>query len=541
MATFTDESGNVWYDQFTIKELRKMRNPTTTYVWFKGAPNCDWTTPHDVHKVSISNFLQNHAHYKGTIWLLQPPEFLPHSEFLEPLEPQQPQPPLEPRTPLEPQQPQPPPQHFWTEFLLPIAFILGSLAAVILVVGTIANISYANWETAKWVYLAGIVGSVGFTIGQSPFRKEVFGSIVFTACFGAGLYALTSIFGQKSPIASKTISKKKVSKAVETQEIKKIAEDGRKIAGDFIQSFPEQSLFRQKTLTYKNPKTNSLETIELSPEVSLNRVKNSLGVPVDSVLASYSYWLKTEPVNPSIQGTSTLETEVRDYPSGEYLLQHSKLALELLDGVKYSVNNFLKPHYLDKSQGLDVTITGWADSSAITGSLPYKGEYGNISDIYYTDTLSRHSKGIQMKAGEDITSNEVLAYLRSKGARNYLDEKTEVGHFRGTKNYFQNAIAYQKAQGGQFRKVQIKLKIENKNLPSVSPTPPLVKEPEKECWVCKFISLWISGGIMTVCAGLFMRHHKKIETDKKNIGYHKNWRNGSIIVALIAAIAYALC
>jgi hypothetical protein len=500
MATFTDESGNVWDDQFTITELRKMSNQATTYVWFQGAPNCNWTTPHDIHKVSISDFLRNHAHHNGVIWLLKPP------------------------------------RSFWVEFLLPVAFILGGLAAVLLVIGTIANVSYANWDTAKWVYLVGIVGSVGFTIGQSSFRKEVFGGIVLTACLGTGIYALIAVFGQ-----TKTISKKTVSKAVETQEIKKIAEDGRKIATDFIQSFPEQSLFRQKTITYKNPKTNSLETIELSPEVSLNRVKNSLGIPVDSVLASYSYLIKTEPINPSIQGTSTLETEVRDYPSGEYLLQNSKLALELLDGVKYSVNNFLKPHYLDKSQGVDVTITGWADSSAITGSLPYNGEYGSISDIYYTDTLSRHSKGIQIKAGEDITSNEVLAYLRSKGARNYLDEKTEVGHFRGTKNYFQNAIAYQKAQGGQFRKVQIKLKIENKNLPSVSPNPPLVKEPDKECWVCKFISLWISGGIMTLCVGLFQRHHKKIDTDRANRDYHTNWRNGSVIVAMIAAIAYAFC
>jgi hypothetical protein len=173
--------------------------------------------------------------------------------------------------------------------------------------------------------------------------------------------------------------------------------------------------------------------------------------------------------------------------------------------------------------------------------LPYNGEYGNLNEIYYTDTLSSHSNGVQIQAGDDIKSNEVLAYLRSKGARKYLDEKTELGHFRGTRNNFHNAIAYQKAKGGQFRKVQIKLKIENKNLPSVPQNPPVVKEPQKECWVCKFLKLWIDGVIMTVCIWLFKRHHKKIETDKTKISYHKNWRNGSIIVALIAAIAYAFC
>lgn len=429
---------------------------------------------------------------------------------------------------------------FFVDFIVPAIVFIGAVAAVVGAIGLIVGISYANWNTVKWVYLAGMGGFIAYTIWNSEFRNEFLGTFCIVAGLIAGIYSLKSIFWHSNTSGLETVSTKTVPKEIENQEIKKVNQNTVELKKEFMKSFekmPETSLFRKKNITYIDPSTNQPQSVQLIPEFSFERVKNRSGEPVDTVAATYSYLIVAQKTLPSVQG-GTLEREFIDYPPGRYHLRDSKTALELMGAVKQSIDSFLKP-YLERTNKVNITITGWADSIPITGKLVYELEA--INQFYFIQGQPTPIP-ITLSKGSIINTNEVLAFVRSLGAKKFLEEYTQLFKLDLTKKqYIHQAVAYRQNQGGSFRKVQIRLDIHNPQLSPAPPTNPSMSELPKECWVCRFINLWISGGIMALFFWLFKWHHQKIKDAKSNIGYHKNWRNGSIIVALIATLIYAFC
>jgi hypothetical protein len=66
-----DEFNNHWQGPYKLQELKHLRNKSYVKVWFKGAPNCGWDTPHHKHSMSLADFLSNHPKITEGIWILR--------------------------------------------------------------------------------------------------------------------------------------------------------------------------------------------------------------------------------------------------------------------------------------------------------------------------------------------------------------------------------------------------------------------------------------------------------------------------------------
>ena len=66
-----DELNNHWQGPYTLQDLKHLRNKSSVKVWFKGAPHCDWTTPHYKHSMSLADYLSDHTNITEGIWILR--------------------------------------------------------------------------------------------------------------------------------------------------------------------------------------------------------------------------------------------------------------------------------------------------------------------------------------------------------------------------------------------------------------------------------------------------------------------------------------
>jgi flagellar motor protein MotB len=71
------------------------------------------------------------------------------------------------------------------------------------------------------------------------------------------------------------------------------------------------------------------------------------------------------------------ENKTDDFPSGSYVLEKSNAALFTMNFIKKTLEGKLS-QYLSSNRKVIVKIKGYTDASPISGSLVYKGEYGDF-------------------------------------------------------------------------------------------------------------------------------------------------------------------
>jgi hypothetical protein len=100
------------------------------------------------------------------------------------------------------------------------------------------------------------------------------------------------------------------------------------------------------------------------------------------VVARYRYTTQELAQTDQTRNITPLQTAFIDYPPGGYLLEQSRTAKAFVGVVKASIDQYLTP-YLKDGAGVNVDLTGWADSLPIGDHLVYKGEYGDLNRIWY--------------------------------------------------------------------------------------------------------------------------------------------------------------
>ena len=151
--------------------------------------------------------------------------------------------------------------------------------------------------------------------------------------------------------------------------------------------------------------------------------------------------------------------EAFDYPTGVYDIENSRAARLLSVAVKRSIDNYLNV-YLERGSKVIVELTGYTDGAPVSSFIPYNNEYGNFPNsnisFYF---LNNRKKSITLNGGDAIDNPEI-GFLRTYGVRDFIERKisllnnenTEFTHYAYTETD-RNKI------GGQFRKVNIKIKI----------------------------------------------------------------------------------
>ena len=189
---------------------------------------------------------------------------------------------------------------------------------------------------------------------------------------------------------------------------------------------------------------------------------------------------------------------------------------------------------MSKSNGVDVYLTGWADSTHIGENLKYKGEYGGLNETYFSKTSSAT---IRLEAQKQIADNYVLAFLRTMGAKQYLDKWTKLVHFKGTRRTIHQTEVNTETAGGKYRKVRIELRIQD---PQLSPKEnPKIPIETGQCFFCRFIT-W-SMGVLPILAWIWKRHHKEMDKNLPRRQYHINWQIAATITALLLGILFVWC
>ncbi|MEL7005534.1 MAG: hypothetical protein AAFN93_22805 [Bacteroidota bacterium] len=204
-----------------------------------------------------------------------------------------------------------------------------------------------------------------------------------------------------------------------------------------------------------------------------------------NVRATFSYDILDEGV----------KAELVHYPSGDYLLEKSAAAFATAISMKNSIRNYMA-EYFEQGSTVKIRIIGSADAQKIGRPIPYRGEYASVKDqeFYITDdyqiiisekpkidstVIDKQSgrelmtsvarkpeplkKGLKRTITFDtktmIAENEMLAYLRSHGIRDYI--MNEIPSMNRTRNEFLHQVKIEQGVGGRFRKVVIELLIED--------------------------------------------------------------------------------
>jgi hypothetical protein len=384
-------------------------------------------------------------------------------------------------------------------------------------------------KATYWTLLGGFGLIAAFALHSEA--SDPFGKFLRLSCVVLGLGCGYTAFQTRNQHPSKALERQRKTPATaEDAQLQSIEE---RLQQKFKSGSVTGQLFGSGSKGIHVQKTN--QYYQVLPEIRIERTTS------DSITATFSYEIRQYANAKALSGGTPQiwEKEFIDYPTGSYLLAESSLTLELMGGVRYAINQELRP-YLEASNEIRIRLTGWADAQPISAQNPlvYKGEYPNPVQYYY---LGEQLAPIpfQLSAGNPIPTNEILAVTRTLGARDFLEKETELIHFKGTKSYQNCAIADKNKEGGAYRKVQVRLELQHP-FPSnpTTPNPPTPTEKPSDCWACKPLAVWQAEnlGILTILLGLLVWHHKKSFKDDK----YRTGRNvcGVLFLILTALTAY---
>ncbi len=147
-----------------------------------------------------------------------------------------------------------------------------------------------------------------------------------------------------------------------------------------------------------------------------------------------------------------VENVTDDFPPGEYRLTSSKAARLTMQLFKETIEKELS-QYLESKTKVTFKITGSTDATPIKDVIPYGGEFGNFNrEVYFiNDNLS----SITINEEEGITTNKQLAFLRTYGVRNFIENY--VTPLRVTENRFQHFAEVSSKKGAAYRRIAIEI------------------------------------------------------------------------------------
>ncbi|GAB5525549.1 MAG: hypothetical protein Roseis2KO_34210 [Roseivirga sp.] len=76
MEIHRDLKGNTWTPIYDLEGLKYLSDKENIFIWYSNYSKCGWTTPHDIHKVQLNDFLTEENTSPGAIWVLVNKEYL---------------------------------------------------------------------------------------------------------------------------------------------------------------------------------------------------------------------------------------------------------------------------------------------------------------------------------------------------------------------------------------------------------------------------------------------------------------------------------
>ncbi len=160
---------------------------------------------------------------------------------------------------------------------------------------------------------------------------------------------------------------------------------------------------------------------------------------------------------------------ISDFELGAYDNQITNLTFPILADILTDYLNEKEEKYLRQIR-IKGSCTGIADAHKVGPRLKYKGEYGEVTNIEYSDISSgvgRRGFGkvkiANISEGQEI-SNLDLAFLRAYNVTEYLDSKShefpDLVEF-DVNNIELKAFDEKDSTGYQYRKVTLNLLVEN--------------------------------------------------------------------------------
>ena len=149
---------------------------------------------------------------------------------------------------------------------------------------------------------------------------------------------------------------------------------------------------------------------------------------------------------------------VRYFKPGRYVLKSGNVAHAIAESFKISVDKYLH-QYFELDRKIEIHLKGTADSLQIVNNIIYEGEYDNFYRYGKIEFNTENDNlEFKLKKGDTVDDNIELASLRALSVRKFIDEEILINAQR---DYYYTAFADKKNAGGEFRKVEIILKIFN--------------------------------------------------------------------------------
>lgn len=436
---------------------------------------------------------------------------------------------------------------------LMVAFLDWKYALVTVLLGSVLSAlcvatAHPVSDNATWIAVSSLV--IGCLLYVKGLEMPIQGILALLG--GFGIYQTF-----QSPVYSKTRNPFQVSSQRPTRSNAPsidVEADAERIKQHFRNAFQPNQSHLGGSHRSVNPHSGQTETVQMIPEVDFRRSKiEHEGKQFDGVVARYSYTTQELAQTPANRSATLQETFI-DYPPGGYLLEQSRTAKAFVGVVKASIDQYLSPYLQQAGAGVNVHLTGWADSLTIGDHLIYKGEYGDLNRIWYYAPNETTPNSLSLPAQSNIRQNDILAVIRSVGVRDFLETQTNLRHPM-TKKYLHHAVAHRTAAGGAYRKVEIQLEIFN-GTPSANPQNPTVSNQNPAsnpapvqtpsasvCYWCKWVDVLNGFGVLGLSGliGLVIWHHEQAFSKPNQKESHQNWRNVGFAAFLVLTLLMAYC
>jgi hypothetical protein len=186
-----------------------------------------------------------------------------------------------------------------------------------------------------------------------------------------------------------------------------------------------------------------IDSLQLSQNIEIDS-------KIDTVLVDDERKLEIK-LNFDLDGKYKIDS--MDFSPGKYLLTSSSTSKWFIEEIKNTLENDIL-NWIDSADILIIKIKGSADAIKIK-KIKYRNEYGK--DIICKCLIENKAGEIKINGKENITDNYQLAFLRTYGVRDYLENK--VSGFKNINHKFEHYIEISKNVGSNYRTVGVEMVI----------------------------------------------------------------------------------
>ena len=184
---------------------------------------------------------------------------------------------------------------------------------------------------------------------------------------------------------------------------------------------------------------------------NINEIQTKVNVEIDTIVKNDQ---KFKELELSFEPILYSSDKVSDFPSGEYVLNSSKISNYFTIIVKETLENKIL-NYVDEEDIIIINITGTADATSIK-KIKYRNEFGpEIKQKYY---YKGKENEITISRKKHITTNLQLAFLRTYGVRDYFEKNLSISDSCNVS--FKHYVEIYQDTGTNFRTVSIDIIIQ---------------------------------------------------------------------------------